>query len=54
MYLVTRGVSPQRISILTFYNGQKFLIRDIIHQKCQWNELFQRPAKVTTVDEYQG
>jgi len=54
MYMVLVGYPPEKISILTTYNGQKFLIRDIIHQKCSWNPLFKKPAKITTVDKYQG
>lgn len=54
MYMVLNGYPPEKISILTTYNGQKFLIRDIIHQKCSWNPIFGKPAKITTVDKYQG
>ncbi|CAG8442045.1 1306_t:CDS:10 [Diversispora eburnea] len=43
-----------QISILTTYNGQKALIRDVLRQRCSWNPLFGQPAKVTTVDKYQG
>ncbi len=42
------------ITILTTYNGQKALIRDVLSQRCSWNPLFGRPAKVTTVDKFQG
>ena len=51
--MVLIGYPPQKITILTTYNGQKYLIRDIFHQKCHWNPLFKRP-KITTVDKYQG
>ncbi|CAG8662440.1 15448_t:CDS:2, partial [Funneliformis mosseae] len=44
----------EKITILTTYNGQKALIRDVLSQRCSWNPLFGRPAKVTTVDEFQG
>ena len=43
-----------KITILTTYNGQKALIRDVLNQRCSWNPLFGRPAKVTTVDKFQG
>ena len=47
------GYPSEKISILTTYNGQKHLIRDIINQRCK-NPLFGRPSKVTTVDKFQG
>ena len=48
------GIKPHQITILTVYNGQKFLLRDIIHRKCSWSSVFKRPKKITTVDKYQG
>lgn len=54
MYLILKGYSAKQISIITTYNGQKLLIRDIINKKCAWHSLFQKPYKVTTVDKYQG
>jgi len=54
MYMCLKGYSPDKITILTTYNGQKYLIRDIIHQKCSWSTLFKKPSKVTTVDKFQG
>ena len=33
-YMVLIGYSPDRISILTTYNGQKELISDIVSQRC--------------------
>ncbi len=53
MYMVLIGYDPEKITILTTYNGQKFLIRDIFRQKCSWNQIFKKP-KITTVDKYQG
>ena len=47
------GYPAEKISILTTYNGQKSLIRDIISQRCR-NPMFGDPARVTTVDKYQG
>lgn len=47
------GYPAEKISILTTYNGQKNLIRDIISQRCR-NPIFGDPARVTTVDKYQG
>jgi len=47
------GYPAEKISILTTYNGQKALIRDVLKQR-SWNPLFGEPSKVTTVDKYQG
>jgi len=54
MYMRLLGYPAHRISILTTYNGQKHLIRDILQQRCANNLLFGLPAKVSTVDKYQG
>ena len=54
MYMVLKGYDPNKITILTTYNGQKYLIRDIIHQKCSWSKIFRKPRKITTVDKFQG
>ncbi|CAG8451805.1 2657_t:CDS:10 [Dentiscutata heterogama] len=53
-YMRLLGYPSDKISILTTYNGQKALIRDVLKQRCSWNPLFGRPAKVTTVDKFQG
>src|SRR5689334_7066959 len=42
-----------KISILTTYNGQKHLIRDVLKARCEWNPYYGRP-KVSTVDRFQG
>ena len=54
MYMCLQGYDPSKITILTTYNGQKALIKDIIKQKCAWNPIFKNPKKITTVDRYQG
>lgn len=54
MYLRLLGYPSEKISILTTYNGQKHLIRDVINSRCGENPLIGRPFKVTTVDKYQG
>jgi intron-binding protein aquarius len=54
MYMCLKGYDPNKITILTTYKGQKFLIKDIIKQKCEWNPQFKTPHKITTVDKYQG
>lgn len=52
-YMRLLGYPASKISILTSYNGQKNLIRDVVAQRCQ-GPLFGHPAAVTTVDKYQG
>ncbi|OWR49548.1 Intron-binding protein aquarius [Danaus plexippus plexippus] len=54
MYMRLIGWPAEKISILTTYNGQKHLIRDVINKRCADNPLIGRPHKVTTVDKYQG
>lgn len=54
MYMRLLGYPAEKISILTTYNGQKHLIRDVINARCGENPLIGRPHKVTTVDKYQG
>ncbi|XP_076656944.1 RNA helicase aquarius [Halictus rubicundus] len=54
MYMRLLGYPADKISILTTYNGQKHLIRDVINIRCASNPLIGRPNKVTTVDKYQG
>lgn len=54
MYMRLLGYPAEKISILTTYNGQKHLIRDVINKRCGENPLIGRPLKVTTVDKYQG
>jgi hypothetical protein len=45
-YMRLRGYPADRISILTTYNGQKALIRDIVEQRCANHPAFGRPLKV--------
>ncbi|XP_018334120.1 RNA helicase aquarius [Agrilus planipennis] len=54
MFMRLIGYPAHKISILTTYNGQKHLIRDVINSRCADNPLIGRPHKVTTVDKYQG
>ncbi|PAA88719.1 hypothetical protein BOX15_Mlig009685g1, partial [Macrostomum lignano] len=54
MYMRLIGWPAEKITILTTYNGQKHLLRDIVNSKCADNALLGRPSKVTTVDRYQG
>lgn len=54
--MVLIGYPPERISILTTYNGQKELILDILAQRCGEGTPLSgvRPGAVSTVDQYQG
>jgi intron-binding protein aquarius len=52
-YLRLRGHPAHSISILTTYNGQKALIRDVVARRCHHAALGP-PRKVATVDKYQG
>jgi len=54
MYMRLLGYPAEKISILTTYNGQKHLIRDVLKQRCGDNPVFGFPLTVTTVDRYQG
>ncbi|ERL86254.1 hypothetical protein D910_03664 [Dendroctonus ponderosae] len=54
MFMRLIGYPASKITILTTYNGQKHLIRDVINARCAKNPLIGRPHKVTTVDKYQG
>ena len=55
-FMVMIGYPPHSISILTTYNGQKELIKDILSQRCGDDTPLAgvRPGAVSTVDEYQG
>ena len=54
MYMRLIGYPADRISILTTYNGQKHLLRDVVNARCANNPLIGRPHKITTVDKFQG
>jgi len=54
MYMRLIGYPAEEITILTTYNGQKHLIRDVIRHRCGNNPLIGWPSKVTTVDRFQG
>eukprot|EP01127_Copromyxa_protea_P005293 TRINITY_DN15242_c0_g1_i1.p1 TRINITY_DN15242_c0_g1~~TRINITY_DN15242_c0_g1_i1.p1 ORF type:complete len:1415 (-),score=323.12 TRINITY_DN15242_c0_g1_i1:37-3777(-) len=54
IYMRMLGYPADRITILTSYNGQKHLLRDVIERRCPPSSGFGRPKKITTVDRYQG
>lgn len=41
-----QGYPPDKIAILTTYNGQKHLIRDVLQKRCARNPVFGLPEKV--------
>jgi len=43
------GYPAQTITILTTYNGQKFLIRDVLNKRCAKNPLLGMPMKVRRI-----
>jgi intron-binding protein aquarius len=51
MYMRLIGYPAERISILTTYNGQKTLIREVMRKRCASNPLIGDPKKITTVDK---
>ncbi|PIO61600.1 hypothetical protein TELCIR_16872 [Teladorsagia circumcincta] len=53
-YMRIIGYPADKISIITTYNGQAQLIRDVVERRCANNPLIGVPAKVSTVDKYQG
>lgn len=54
MYMRLLGYPASQVTILTTYNGQKALIRDIVNSRCARNPLFGIPKAIETVDKYQG
>ncbi|KAK3262894.1 hypothetical protein CYMTET_28276, partial [Cymbomonas tetramitiformis] len=53
-YMRLLGYPAKKISIITTYRGQKHLIRDVLNARCANHPLFGKPAKVATVDKFQG
>ncbi|KAJ8912549.1 hypothetical protein NQ315_006620 [Exocentrus adspersus] len=47
-YMRLIGYPANKITILTTYNGQKHLIRDVINTRCANNPLIGRPHKLTS------
>ncbi|KAJ2088023.1 hypothetical protein IW138_004531 [Coemansia sp. RSA 986] len=57
-YMRLLGYPAASIAILTTYNGQRALLRDVLQRRCMGNdtlsELFGLPGALSTVDQYQG
>ena len=45
-YMRLRGYPADKISILTTYNGQKALLRDVVERRCASHPAFGRPRTV--------
>merc|ERR1719445_1953549 len=54
MFMRLIGYPASKISILTTYNGQKALLRDVCNARCANNPIIGMPHKIATVDKYQG
>ncbi|GAB2295857.1 hypothetical protein Dimus_030008 [Dionaea muscipula] len=54
IYMRLLGYPANKISILTTYNGQKLLIRDVVSRRCVPYDFIGPPSKITTVDKFQG
>jgi len=53
-YLVLKGVSPSKISILVSTRGQDALIKEIVEKKTGWHKKLGVPAWIGVVDQFQG
>ncbi|KHN88639.1 Intron-binding protein aquarius [Toxocara canis] len=54
IYMRILGYPAEKISIITTYNGQASLLRDVVERRCAENPLIGIPHKISTVDKYQG
>jgi intron-binding protein aquarius len=54
MYMRLLGYPADRVTVLTTYNGQKELLRDILTAKCGSHPLFGMPAAVWHRDIIEG
>ena len=53
-YMRLLGYPAHAVAVLTTYNGQVALLKDVFERRCAAHPLFGRPASITTVDKYQG
>ena len=53
-YLRLLGHAPHKITILTTYDEQVHLIRDIMNLRCVDSTHFGKPKDITTIDQYNG
>lgn len=53
-YMRLLGYPANSIAILTTYNGQKALIKDVVARRCSSFQIFGEPGRIETVDAFQG
>jgi len=53
-YMRLLGYPAHTISVITSYNGQKHLLRDVFRRRCGHNPMFGLPHKISTLDRFQG
>ena len=53
-YMRLLGYPASSIAILTTYNGQKALIKDVVARRCSSFPIFGEPGRIETVDAFQG
>ncbi len=53
-YMRLCGYPAEKISVLTTYNGQKALLRDVLRRRCAAHPSLGMPLAIETVDRYQG
>lgn len=54
MYMRLRGYPAAQISILSPYNGQVALLRDVVERRCAQHPAFGRPHKVRSITPFLG
>ncbi|KNC77188.1 hypothetical protein SARC_10346 [Sphaeroforma arctica JP610] len=55
MFMRLLGYAAEKISVITTYNGQAALLRDVFTARCgQSGSLYGMPAAIATVDKFQG
>jgi intron-binding protein aquarius len=53
-YMRLLGYPAHSISVITSYNGQKNLLRDVFRRRCANHPMFGLPHKISTLDRFQG
>lgn len=53
-YMRLLGYPAHSISVITSYNGQKHLLRDVFRRRCADHPMFGLPHKISTLDRFQG
>ncbi|KAJ1503061.1 hypothetical protein HMI54_002450 [Coelomomyces lativittatus] len=53
-YMCLLGYPKDQVVMLTTYNGQKILLKEVLRKRCSWNLTLFPPCLITTVDKFQG